>query len=232
MQGHHAVGRFDHIGSAIPGRQTVSPREPGPALVDTDYWLRTGHSPPSVPPAQGFDLGDRGILLAQRHTPDGPRSDEDNSMRHEAVIEVMNDPVAQELLFSSIPVRMAYTALEGSPRVVPLGFHWNGARFVVCTAPNAPKVLALAANPKVALTVDTNTQPPRLLLVRGTASIEVVDGVPPEYLEGAKKLMPAQQMQGFEAHVHTTFEQMARIEIVPEWAKVLDFETRFPGGGD
>src|SRR5215217_5148908 len=37
---------------------------------------------------------------------------------------------------------------------------------------NAYKVKALAANPKVALTIDTDAQPYRALLVRGTASVE------------------------------------------------------------
>jgi hypothetical protein len=40
---------------------------------------------------------------------------------------------------------------------------------------NAPKVKALAANPKVALTVDTDSFPPHVLLVRGEAAVEVVD---------------------------------------------------------
>ena len=36
-------------------------------------------------------------------------------------------PIAQELLTSSIPARFAYTGLDGGPRVVPVGFLWNGA---------------------------------------------------------------------------------------------------------
>lgn len=149
-------------------------------------------------------------------------------MHQEDVTQVLDDPLAQELLHAVIPVRMAYTGTDGFPRVVPLGFHWNGAQVVVGTVPNAPKVRALAINPKVALTIDTDTQPPHVLLVRGTASIEVVDGVPPEYLEGARKLMEPQQWQTFEAEVRALYKRMARITISPEWAKLLDFETRFP----
>lgn len=149
-------------------------------------------------------------------------------MQHEDVIQVLHDPLAQELLHSSIPARLAYTGTDGFPRVVPVGFYWNGARLVVGTASVAPKVRALAANPKVALTIDTNTQPPHVLLIRGTASIEVVDGVPPGYLEGAKKLVDAQHWEAFEAQVRAMYEQMARITIAPGWAKLLDFETRIP----
>lgn len=149
-------------------------------------------------------------------------------MRHEDVIQVLNDPLAEELMASNIPVRLAYTGIDGFPRVIPLGFLWNGSRFVVCTIPNAPKVRALKENPKVAMTIDTNSFPPHVLLVRGTATVEVVEGVPSEFLDGAKKLVEEQQMQEFEAQVRGLYKQMARIEIVPEWAKLMDFETRLP----
>ncbi|MGH3772869.1 MAG: pyridoxamine 5'-phosphate oxidase family protein [Pseudonocardiaceae bacterium] len=112
--------------------------------------------------------------------------------------------------------------------MVPVGFHWNGTQLIVCTATNTPKVAALTANPKVALTIDTDTQPPNVLLVRGTATIDVVEGVAPEYLEGAKKGIRALHWPEFEANVRATYEQMARITIIPEWAKLMDFKTRFP----
>jgi hypothetical protein len=149
-------------------------------------------------------------------------------MQHEDVIQVLNDPLAQELLHSPIPARLAYTGTDGFPRVIPIGFFWNGAQFVMCTAPISPKVRALGKNPKVALTIDTNTQPPHVLLVRGTATIAVIDGVPPEFLEASKRYIEAEQWQGFEAQVRAMYKQMARIAITPEWAKLLDFETRIP----
>ena len=55
----------------------------------------------------------------------------------------------------------------------------------MCTSSNAYKVRALAPNPKVALPIDIEA-PYRAPLVRGTASLEIVDGVPPEYLEAAR----------------------------------------------
>jgi hypothetical protein len=64
----------------------------------------------------------------------------------------MRDPVAEALLTSPTPARLAYIAPDGDPRVVPIGFLWNGDAFVVATATIAPKVAALQVNPKVALT--------------------------------------------------------------------------------
>lgn len=149
-------------------------------------------------------------------------------MQPDDVTRVLGDPLAQELMRSSIPARLAYVGPDGFPRAIPIGFHWNGAEFVLCTVPHAPKVPALTANPKVALTIDTNAFPPHVLLVRGAAAIDIVDGVPPEYLAASRKAVGPDQWDGFEAQVRAMYKRMARIVVTPLWAKVLDFQTRFP----
>lgn len=106
-------------------------------------------------------------------------------MNEETVKQVLDDPLAQQLLASSIPARLAYTGKDGRPRAIPIGFHWDGSNFVVCTVPTSPKVRALAVRPDVALTIDTETFPPNVLLVRGRATSELVAGVPPEHLEAS-----------------------------------------------
>jgi hypothetical protein len=149
-------------------------------------------------------------------------------MQRDDVMRVLNDPLAHELMGSRVPARVAYISLDGSPRAVPLGFHWNGEQFVICTIPGSPKVRALAAHPHVALTIDTDTFPPHALLVRGTASLETIAGVPPEYLAAARKQIGEAEMPAFEAQVRELYEQMVRITIEPSWAKVLDFVARLP----
>ena len=96
-------------------------------------------------------------------------------MQQGNVSQVMNDPLAQELLNSNIPARLAYAGRDGLPRAIPIGFLWDGTQFVMGTATNSPKVKVLQANPKVALTIDTNMFPPHVLLVRGTARVEADD---------------------------------------------------------
>jgi len=66
------------------------------------------------------------------------------------------------------------------------------------------------------------------LLVRGTASLEIVDGVPDDYLEASHKYVPRKEWDGFDAQVRGLYLRMARISITPEWAKLLDFETTLP----
>jgi hypothetical protein len=61
-------------------------------------------------------------------------------MQKQDVARVLSDPLAQELMQSSIPARLAYVGPDGFPRAIPIGFPWNGAEFVLCTVPDAPKV--------------------------------------------------------------------------------------------
>ena len=80
---------------------------------------------------------------------------------------------------SKIPARLAYVWTDGTPRVVPIWFHWNGKHIVMATPPKAPKLKALVKNAKVSLTIDDNTFPHKVLLIRGTARLEPYDGIVP-----------------------------------------------------
>jgi hypothetical protein len=150
-------------------------------------------------------------------------------MRKEDVYALLDtDPVAQALLTSPTPARMGYIGPDGAPRVIPIGFLYKDHLIQSFTVPTSRKVAALRSNPRVALTIDTETFPPHVLMVRGTATLDVLDGVPEEYLEASRKAVPAEQFAEFEAQVRVLYDQMTRIRITPTWARVLDFETRAP----
>lgn len=144
------------------------------------------------------------------------------------VTEILAKPLSQELLASGIPARLAYTALDGDPRVIPIGFLWIGPQIEMYTVPTSAKVKALQKNPRVAITIDTEEFPPNVLLIRGSASLELVDGVPDGYVVAARKVVPAEQMEGWEASIRALYKQMVTITITPDWAKLLDFETTLP----
>jgi hypothetical protein len=147
-------------------------------------------------------------------------------MSQQGSLELLNDPVASALLNSVNPARLAYTWMDGSPRVVPIWFHWTGDQFVLGTPPRAPKLKALAADPRVALTIDDTAWPPGVLLVRGRAGIELLDDVGPEYEQAATRYFGPEQGPAWVATLRG--KPMARIAITPEWAGILDFQTRFP----
>jgi hypothetical protein len=148
------------------------------------------------------------------------------------ITEVLNRPLSQELLARDF-TRLAYVAQDGTPRNIPIGFRWNGSEIVMCTAKNAPKLPALRRNPAVALTIDTEVHPPKLLLIRGLAELDVVDGIPDEYLamNGSYEMTPEQRVE-WEAGVHDLYDGMVRIVVTPTWAKLIDFETTLPSAVD
>ena len=121
------------------------------------------------------------------------------------ITEVLNRPLSQQLLARDL-TRLAYVARDGTPRNVPIGFTWNGAEIVMCTSKNAPKLPALRQNPMVALTIDTEVHPPKILLIRGRAELDVVEGIPDEYLQANStyEMTPEQRIK-WEAEVSSLY---------------------------
>jgi hypothetical protein len=145
------------------------------------------------------------------------------------IAEVLNRPISQELLARDI-TRLAYVAKDGTPRNVPIAFSWNGSQIVMCTSKNAPKLPSLRRNPMVALTIDTEAHPPKILLIRGRAALDYVDGIPEEFLEAntTYEMTPEQRVE-WEAEVRSLYRDgMVRIVVTPTWAKLIDFETTLP----
>ena len=147
-------------------------------------------------------------------------------MPQQGSLKLLNDPVASALLESINPARLAYTWTDGSPRVVPIWFHWTGDQFVLGSPPKAPKLKALAADPRVALTIDDNAWPYKVLVVRGRADVELVGDVSPEYEMAATRYFGPEQGPAWVASLRG--KPMARIAVTPDWVGILDFETRFP----
>ena len=142
-------------------------------------------------------------------------------------VGLLRHPVSLELLESRIPARLAYVWMDGTPRVIPIWFHWNGRDFVMATPPKAPKLKALAKNSKVSLTIDDNNFPHKVLLIRGTAHLDTVEGIVPEYVAAAERYFGREQGQAWIKHLRGLIPGMVRITVTPEWVGLLDFQTRF-----
>jgi hypothetical protein len=148
-------------------------------------------------------------------------------MQPQEIEREVSAPGAQDLLGAGRLARLAYLGTDGTPRVVPVGFLWTAGRVVVCTAATAPKVAALRARPDVALTVDDGGTPAeaRSVTIRGRAAVEVVDGVPEEYLAATAKLMDGPALARFAEGCRARYDRMARITIRPHWARYHHFGT-------
>jgi hypothetical protein len=146
-------------------------------------------------------------------------------------VALLDDPVAQELLRGKLPARLAYTWTDGSPRVVPIAAYWDGQELVMGTWPHAPKIKALRRDPRVAVTIDTQAPPFHVLLLRGTARMELLDEPVPEWVEAGKRLAGDElgtQMAQQLGSLVPVLGGMVRLRVRPEWVGLLDFETRFP----
>ncbi|SDT65752.1 pyridoxamine 5'-phosphate oxidase family protein [Jiangella sp. DSM 45060] len=149
-------------------------------------------------------------------------------MQPNEIAEILNRPYSQELLARDI-TRLAYVATDGTPRTVPIGFTWNGTEIVMCTPTNAPKLASLRANPAVALTIDTEVHPPKILLLRGRAELDLVEGIPEEYMKmNTSYEMTPEQRAEWEVAVRGLYDAMVRIVVRPTWAKLIDFEATLP----
>jgi hypothetical protein len=93
--------------------------------------------------------------------------------------------------------------------------------------PGAPKMRVLSERPAVAITIDDeNAWPYKALLIRGEASVEMLDDVSPEYEAAARRYMGDEQGAAWVAQLRG--RPMARVSVRPTWVRILDFVTRFP----
>jgi hypothetical protein len=144
-----------------------------------------------------------------------------------SISEILRDPVTADLVEMSPLMRIGYTGLDGAPRVVPLAYLFRDETFIFCTIPSSDKVPALQRDPRVAITIDLG-EPLCCLLVRGTAAVEIVDGVPDDYLEASHRNVPADQHDGFDAQVRGLYDSMARVVVTPTWVRLNDFQRNAP----
>jgi hypothetical protein len=144
--------------------------------------------------------------------------------------ELLDTPLAKRLLASAIPARVAYTANDGTPRIAPCWFQWTDGELVMPTFIQAPHVLAparrlaaLRARPDVAVSIDTESTPAQVLLLRGKAQVTEVDRIDPDYAVSARQYLGEKAARQYLAMADQPGTRMARITVRPTWVGLLDF---------
>jgi pyridoxamine 5'-phosphate oxidase-like protein len=143
-------------------------------------------------------------------------------------VALLHHETAERLLGSTELARLAYTALDGTPRVLPMLFTWTGDELVMASFPGAAKIAALRAKPDVAITVDRAGPPPEVLLLRGPIEVTDVDGLVPEYVAAHHRYYGPEAAGQTVAHLDRPGVRMVRLALRPAWVGVIDFQTRFP----
>jgi hypothetical protein len=143
---------------------------------------------------------------------------------------------ARELLARPIPARLAYLTRRDEIRIVPTWFHWNGQEIVMATWISGPhiqhparRVEDLRQRPDVAISIDTEEQPPVALQVRGRAVVDEIAGIPMEYRLSAEHYLGAETAQQYLGQFDGVAVSMARIAVRPVWVGLIDFGERLPG---
>lgn len=148
---------------------------------------------------------------------------------------LLDSDIAQRLLSSTIPARVAYVAADGTPRVMSTWFHWTTDALVMPAFISAPHVRHPASRlrdlrdrPDVAVTIDTEAFPPEVLLLRGRVTVDDIDGVAQEYAMAAERYLGVDAGRAYIASIDVPGTRMARIVLRPSWIGVIDFQSRNP----
>lgn len=141
---------------------------------------------------------------------------------------LLDTDLARGLLVSTELARLAYVAHDGTPRVLPMLFHWTGDELVMATFAGAHKIAALRARPDVAITIDTPQTPPESISLRGRVELTEVDGLVPEYVLAHRRYGGEEQAAAVVAEMDVPGVRMVRIALRPSWVGTLDFRTRTP----
>ena len=123
-------------------------------------------------------------------------------------LRLLESEIAQRLLASTLPARYAYTAPDGTPRIVASWFVWTGEELVMPTFVAGPhvshaahRVRTLRSRPQIAVSIDTDGWPPEVLSIRGGTEVTEVDGVAPEYAQAAERYLGAEVAAGMVAQI-------------------------------
>lgn len=81
---------------------------------------------------------------------------------------------AQRRLDDTTIIWLTTVGPGGQPQTSPVGYVWDGSRFLIVSAPGTPKVRNLRANPKVAmhLDLDTTSEDYSVLTIEGVAELD------------------------------------------------------------
>ena len=100
----------------------------------------------------------------------------------------------------------------------------------MASPPKAPKLKALARNPKVSLTIDDNVFPHKVLLIRGSVRLQSLDGIVPEYALAAERYFgPEQGKAWVERASEHDFKHGANHGHAGMGRPARLLQTRFPG---
>ncbi len=81
------------------------------------------------------------------------------------------------------------------------------------------------------MTIDGNTWPYEILLIRGPVKTTLFNGVVPDYPATVERYLGPEGAKMFIGAIEGTGLPMKRIAVKPDWVGLIDFQTRWPQSG-
>ena len=149
-------------------------------------------------------------------------------MPKQGSVALLQEPLALELLAAGIPAHLAYTWKDGTPRVVPMWFHWTGDAIAMVCPPDSSKLKVIKDGTPVTVSIDYEAWPARLLSVRGTATTQSIEGEAEFYDEMVRKYL-GDGTDDWRAMYRKLCPTVVQLIITPEWVSLIDVaHNRFP----
>jgi hypothetical protein len=114
---------------------------------------------------------------------DGPRTITTGiTVQPNEITEELRRPISQELLARDV-TRFGVRRQGWHPPQYPHRVHLERFRDRHVHHEERAEASGLGQNPMVAMTIDNEVHPPKILLSRGRAELDFVDGIPDEFLQ-------------------------------------------------
>jgi PPOX class probable F420-dependent enzyme len=129
-------------------------------------------------------------------------------------IDALNTDRAKRRLHDETIAWLTTVRSDGQPQTSPVGFAWDGTRFLILSQPNTAKIRNVMANPKVTLHLDTEAgaSDGGVLTIEGTAELNPGLLAEPERSAYVAKYLDDMQANGFTPdEAFAEFSQVIRV---------------------
>lgn len=150
-------------------------------------------------------------------------------------LRLLNTATARELLQSCAPAHLAYVKADGTPRIHASWFVWTGELLALPICMPVPdislaveRVRALKANPDVAVSIDSDTFPAEVLMLRGSVEFSEFEGVSQEYMAATVRYLGGRAARAHLVRIDRFEARTININLRPTWAGMLGFDSPVP----
>ena len=143
-------------------------------------------------------------------------------------VKLLEHPSSQEMLQSKIPARFAYVWMDGTPRVIPIWFHWNGSKIVMASSAQSSEAQGFGKESESLADDRRREFSAKSAADSRNGATGNSGALLPSIKRAAHRYFTPEQAKSWLDQLRKMAPSQVRITITPEWVGLLDFKTRFP----